>query len=155
MRPKLPAAERREVVAELTVAGMSTRAIASTLGVSHQTVANDREATGVKELTPETRGLDGKTYTRNPITPGMRQAADELARPDPFAGMTPQQREEIAARAVDLKHWNELVGDILSALAGAKDRRRVPEDLPETFPTLATAIELAHQLIETLEGLNG
>jgi hypothetical protein len=69
--------------------------------------------------------------------------------------MTPQQREEIAARAVDLKHWNELVGDILSALAGAKDRRRVPEDLPETFPTLATAIELAHQLIETLEGLNG
>lgn len=42
---------RREVVRELTSAGMSTRAIAPVLGVSNFTVHEDRTA-GVRSLTP-------------------------------------------------------------------------------------------------------
>lgn len=43
---------RREVVRELTEAGMSTRAIAPVVGVSNYTVQKDREA-GVRDLTPD------------------------------------------------------------------------------------------------------
>lgn len=43
---------RREVVRELTAAGMSTRAIAPVVGVSHDTVHKDIRA-GVRDLTPE------------------------------------------------------------------------------------------------------
>ena len=45
-RIALPLDDRREVVAELTGAGMSTRAIGAALGVDHKTVVNDRNATG-------------------------------------------------------------------------------------------------------------
>ena len=43
--------DRREIVHYLTGEGMSTRAIGQALGVSNQTIANDRVA-GVKNLTP-------------------------------------------------------------------------------------------------------
>jgi len=50
-RLALPKEERREVVASLRDAGLSTRAIAKATGISHQTAANDLAA-GVKNLTP-------------------------------------------------------------------------------------------------------
>ena len=40
----LPRGERREAVAEMTDAGMSTRAIGAALGVSEGTIRNDRGA---------------------------------------------------------------------------------------------------------------
>lgn len=48
---------RREVVQELTSAGMSTRAIAPVVGVSNFTVHKDREA-GVSDLTPDPESAD-------------------------------------------------------------------------------------------------
>ena len=56
----LPRGERREAVAEMTDAGMSTRAIGAALGVGVATVHRDRDS-GVPNGTPVT-GLDGKTY---------------------------------------------------------------------------------------------
>jgi len=53
---------RREVVRELTEAGLSTRAIAPVVGVSNFTVSKDQ---GVRDLTPNpvsVTGVDGKTY---------------------------------------------------------------------------------------------
>lgn len=84
---KIAPDERRAAAIEMAKHGMSTRAIAPALGVSHQTVANDLAA-GVKDLTPgeadeedadaepelrEVTGRDGKTYT---VTP---KAADPVA----------------------------------------------------------------------------
>jgi len=44
---------RREVVRELTSAGMSTRAIAPVVGTGHKTVARDFIAAGVSGDTPQ------------------------------------------------------------------------------------------------------
>lgn len=69
---RLAREERRELVTKLADEGLTTRAIAPVVGVSHQTVANDLEAEStVKNLTVEadpkpepvvreTTGLDGK-----------------------------------------------------------------------------------------------
>lgn len=68
-RIALPLDDRREVVAELTGAGMSTRAIGAALGVDHKTVVNDRNATGESSpvAEPETiTGLDGKVRPTRP-----------------------------------------------------------------------------------------
>lgn len=48
---RLPAAVRRPIVAELSSAGMSTRAIAPIVGVTHKTVVKDSQAT--REVVPE------------------------------------------------------------------------------------------------------
>jgi hypothetical protein len=91
-RLRIPREQRRELVASMSDAGMSTRAIGSALGVTQQTVANNRAASGVKFLTPDAEpipagqtvltdegavadiepeprrvvGTDGKTYTSRP-----------------------------------------------------------------------------------------
>lgn len=57
---------RREVVAEMSDAGMSTRAIAPLVGVSNYTVAKDLE--GVRELTPEPAPVEVEGMTVNPAT---------------------------------------------------------------------------------------
>lgn len=60
--------DRRDMVRVLSSEGMSTRAIASVVGVSRDTVSKDRTTPGVRNLTPAppapVTGLDGKTYTR-------------------------------------------------------------------------------------------
>lgn len=97
--------ERRDFVAELANQGMSTRAIAPIVGVSHQTVRNDIEDATVKKLTAvpdvscdlpapkpivrETTGLDGVTRItaisgevkkprRTPLTDTAREVGLDL-----------------------------------------------------------------------------
>ena len=61
---KLDREQRREFVAEMRAAGMSSRAIASGLGVDHVTVLNDGRATGeTSPVAPKPIiGVNGKTY---------------------------------------------------------------------------------------------
>jgi IS30 family transposase len=66
---RLEREQRREIVAEMRSAGMSTRAIGSALGVGNKTVARDIEEADVSDDTPEPAkvvGLDGKTYPHRP-----------------------------------------------------------------------------------------
>lgn len=60
---KLPAIERREVVAELSDAGMSNPAIADVIGVDQSTVYRDKQGAGFANANPVV-GQDGKTYHR-------------------------------------------------------------------------------------------
>lgn len=52
-------AQRREVVAELAGSGMSNRAIADVIGVSHPTVINDRRSGGQNLPPDKVAGQDG------------------------------------------------------------------------------------------------
>jgi len=90
--PLLERGERREVVADLTGRGMSTRAIGATLGVGQRTVVRDQQA-GESNDSPEIRGNDGKTYT--PTTPET-QAQTEPRPADPFAGWSSAERDALA-----------------------------------------------------------
>jgi len=84
----LAADVRRQLVGMLSAQGMSTRAIAPTVGVSVGTIHADRvagvqqlntsSATRAEPVTPrEITGLDGKTYTRpEPRTPARRPLVD-------------------------------------------------------------------------------
>jgi hypothetical protein len=63
----LPREQRREVVADLSREGMSTRAIGAALGVSDETARRDRGATFVAPAEPDAEparvtGIDGKSY---------------------------------------------------------------------------------------------
>lgn len=99
-RLRLPREERREVVASMTEAGMSTRAIGSALGINKETVVKDRQVSGfrtpadepidaeiVEDESPEAMeravkaailGTDGKTYTapQQPGAPRRRPLTD-------------------------------------------------------------------------------
>lgn len=79
-RVRLDRVERRELVAELADAGMSTRAIGAVAGVDPKTVVNDLRA-GVEISTPEPRkvtGIDGKTYTAAPRTTPVEEPQGEV-----------------------------------------------------------------------------
>lgn len=60
---------RRAVVKELTEAGLSTRAIAPIVGVSHETVRSDAQS-GVKSLTPAPRAASACSDCGNVLAPG-------------------------------------------------------------------------------------
>jgi hypothetical protein len=61
-RIALPAADRREAVAGLRSAGLSTRAIASVVGASRETVRRDLDSGDTNVSPVPVSGLDGKTY---------------------------------------------------------------------------------------------
>ena len=78
-RVRLDRVERRELVADLADAGMSTRAIAPVIGATHMTVARDLSE-GVTNVTPERQvtGIDGKTYTAAPRTTPVEEPQGEV-----------------------------------------------------------------------------
>lgn len=76
----------RDVVALLAGEGMSSRAIAPIVGVSHMTVQRISRGTDVPPA-PVT-GLDGKTYTPPPVDETrQREAAERQARTDLYTGI--------------------------------------------------------------------
>lgn len=117
---RLPREDRREAVASLREAGLSTRAIGSALGVSPQTVVNDQLSNVGQSTTPETvTSLDGRQrpaiQTRRDPDPEPGSECDGLARdekrpasepgiwysgpPDPHPGPTPLPERQADADA--------------------------------------------------------
>lgn len=114
VRLALPITQRREVVADLTEAGMSSRAIAGALGVDQKTVVNDRQS-GEELSSPATvTGTDGKQYpakvtqtTRvseaTKIEREIDEATGEILEPSPALDEfldTPERRDLIFRKRV-------------------------------------------------------
>lgn len=81
-RVRLPREQRREIVAGMSAAGMSSRAIGSAVGSSYATVQRDLEATDTNVSVDEQRtvlSLDGRER------PAFRAAADENVWVEPGA----------------------------------------------------------------------
>lgn len=78
-RVQLPTDLRRKAVEELRLAGMSTRALADTLGVDRNTVKRDLDKVGALHPPAEVRGADGKTYrpARSPLVEAMTGAIED------------------------------------------------------------------------------
>lgn len=74
--PTLEREERQELAASLRAESMSTRAIASVLGVGHQTVMRDLSAGGPGGPPAEVTGADGKTYPAARPAPPVPEAGD-------------------------------------------------------------------------------
>jgi transposase-like protein len=154
----LPRPERRELVADLSEEGMSTRAIAPALGVHPDTVANDRRV-GNPTAAPIT-GLDGKTYraivqrrpqTRTTTTATITQIhttpeasttgseTREIPKPGPLPWMNVMLALGAAARDLD-----PIKRGALSTEIGARDldviRQRI-NDIRSTIDRLADHIE--------------
>ena len=87
---------RREVVRELTAAGMSTRAIAPVVGVDPKTVRNDQRSGG--EMSPP--DPEPATPAPTPSTPWPAGHVEDDERPEPQAGgQQPTVANSAAARS--------------------------------------------------------
>jgi hypothetical protein len=97
-RIALPRQQRQEVVCDLRQAGMSTRAIASAVGVAQDTVRRDLDQLNeIVQLPTETIGLDGRTRTSTPSRPSAPPMPTEPW--DPTEGLT---SEDLAAMSQEL-----------------------------------------------------
>jgi transposase len=92
---------RREVVRELTDAGMSTRAIAPIIGVDQKTVSRDQRS-GEAHASPDAIiGLDGKEYSRP--APRERKTHCEINE-----GIAERKLNEIQTRVEDFEIYEDL-----------------------------------------------
>jgi hypothetical protein len=120
---------RREVVRELTDAGMSTRAIGQVVGVSNKTVYQDRQA--VTQVTPEpskVTGMDGKQYSY---------------RMTPVAEPTPIRLPKIRTDVGPLGSMDRVASELLTLL-DRTDPRDDPPDRRVLLGDLAAVIEERH-----------
>ena len=108
VRIALPRDERREAIAELREAGLSTRAIGAALGVSKDTV--HRDLAGVSNETPApVTGADGKTYPAHVTTTTRTTEATkvehdvDLDTGEIIDGGLAEQAGRAAAEALDLE----------------------------------------------------
>lgn len=121
--------DRREIVHYLTGEGMSTRAIGSALGVSNQTVANDRAA-GVKNLTPA--GMPGRNAQRTDhvdLTTG--EVLDEDPATSPTDAPEPKPKPLPPITGLDGKSYSPPAPRPTQAASAPPADRRRP--LPDAF----------------------
>jgi hypothetical protein len=115
---RLEVAQRRDVVRELTAAGMSNRAAGAVLGVNEKTVRNDLRAgaeSSAPDLPVKSIGQDGKAYPRSTRTPNISAAPrDEET----------ERRAQLARRSMKDARGIERAINTLTDL-DAERRRRV------------------------------
>lgn len=137
---RLDREQRREIVAEMRQAGMSSRAIASGLGVNKDTVNDDIRSAGGNPPPAPITGTDGKTYqppaprpeptpAAEPAAPKRRALTDQffdaaydlVKAVDRVHRLTEDDRWTRNAEQVAAKHRNDLIRTA-EALAGVLDR---------------------------------
>lgn len=132
--PRLERQARQELVVSLTEQGMSLRAIAPIVGVSHPQVIADRRAAG-QDLPPDDDvidaelvdtpvvGRDGKTYNvpppkrhRRPLPDAYRYAIHDLTKAiDRLNRLHEDDRFGRNRKALNGTHWRE-IGDLAGQL---------------------------------------
>lgn len=121
-RIALPRQQRQEIVCDLREAGMSTRAIASAVGVTQMTVVRDLGATETNVSVESILSLDGRTRTATPVRP---PAPPEPIEPwDPMQGISAEEMAVIA-QAVQMSPLIEVVNQ-LDEIAREAERHHLP-----------------------------
>ncbi|OIV38003.1 hypothetical protein BIV57_07970 [Mangrovactinospora gilvigrisea] len=163
-RVRLPRSERQQIVAALREGAMSTRAIASAIGVSRETVRTDLQAAR-DQVNDLVRGLNGKTYrtrrrpkrpasesstaprqpTKNDADRAIRGLAKYAARIDGIrkSGLPHRSRRALARRSTA-----ELVNGTESCLRLLEDLAR---EVGEDKPTVDRLRDLAHRAEESFD----
>jgi hypothetical protein len=160
-RVRLPREQRREIVAGMSAAGMSSRAIGAAVGVDHKTVVNDRAATGENSPVPETvLSLDGRERpaTRPApepniwVEPGVDEVVDaeivdEPAQPEPPKPKRPPLDKTFMSARVDLERAANRLGSITSDDRFPRNRQMVHGQMTE----LMIAVEQVAGLVEAAD----
>jgi hypothetical protein len=145
---KLPVPQRREIVSELAGAGMSNRAIADTISVDRQTVANDLKAGG--ENSPPDRmviGQDGKSYPQpKPPAPEPEPEIVDAEIVDPPEPAKPRRRaltDTARDLSIDLDKMSKRLRVFVSDDRIAKNKNEVA---PRLRHHLAEVIKVCQDL---------
>lgn len=130
-RIALPRHQRQEVVCDLRESGMSTRAIASAVGVSAMQVSRDLADSTVTKVTVDVpasiTGLDGRTRTATPTRPSV---PSQPTKPwDPTEGLS---SEDLAAMSQELvlAPLTEVINQ-LDELSRDAERQHLPHVVDE------------------------
>jgi hypothetical protein len=142
---QLPRDDRREKVAELRSAGMSTRAIGSAIGASDATVR--RDLSGASDDAPEpppVTGLDGKTYPQPQPGPPEEQAVEnQRPAPDPDPGNQPAREAKTVPDAKRPPITTSFKAAALDATKAVARLHRLTED--DRFPKYAEQVAAVHR----------
>lgn len=141
-RLRLPLEDRREVVASLRDAGLSTRAIAAATGMGATTVRRDLAA-GAPNGAPEVTGTDGKSYpSSRPVTADDVEEAAEAIEDDewePGGWLAPDEAEAIADEVNDA-HDDDAPEHLDEAVAGNVESKRTPKSGAPAKPDLGGGV---------------
>ncbi|WP_406170194.1 hypothetical protein OIE52_38950 [Streptomyces canus] len=154
-RVKLPREQRREIVASMSAAGMSTRAIGAAVGVDHKTVVNDRAATGEFSPVPETvLSLDGRERpaTRPAVANVWNETSSPIAnRKSPLTNGQPRL-EGHSEEVIDAEIVDDPAPRSYSSPAAPE---RAPDRQPrvDASRTILVALTELRQTRESLEAL--
>lgn len=139
-RLRLPREQRREVVASMTEAGMSTRAIGSALGVADQTVRADQSK--VRDFTQQPEPVEAEIVDDEPDTLGDRIARELAASDESYA--------EQAAVAPEPRPVLGTDGKTYTATPKPQQQRRrpLPDVARDAGWELRKAVEKVQRLID-------
>lgn len=126
--------DRKQVVAELRQAGLSTRGIGEALGTSHVQV--QRDLAGGTNVPTEVTGTDGKTY------PGTRPD------PEPLTPQEQREHERLLAKVasaewfIDLRVALETLREARHWAAGVRLDGKAPEHIAEVRALVGEARQI-------------
>ena len=143
---KLDPAMRREVVQELTEAGMSTRAIAPVVGASFNTVARDARVSPDTPQTPESVH-GGEAVTDSGQTPEPSSRGSEAGAPAPE--VQPERVEPPAPRpavtGIDGKTYTRPTPSPKPEVVAQSDQDRAVELIDTVARNLTVLSQVVHQ----------
>ncbi|MEU6990307.1 hypothetical protein ABZ953_06550 [Streptomyces sp. NPDC046465] len=141
-RVKLPRDQRREIVASMSAAGMSSRAIGAAVGVDQKTVVTDRAATEEFSSVGSTvLSLDGRERPASRSTPLEQEVVeaelvDEPARPEPPKQKRRPLPEAFTDAGRDLTRAAERLARLTEDDRFAKNRETTHHQVPELLGAL-------------------